>query len=61
MSDDFDAAIDRLTLDQKQALASILHTAMTADSIRRQAAQKPGEVAFTRPVADMVKRDGETG
>lgn len=55
MSDDFDEALDRLTMEQRRALATILHAAMTADSIRKQAAQKPGEVAFTVPVRDMLK------
>lgn len=56
MGDDIDKAIDRLTLDQRKALATVLSAAMTVDSIRRQAISKPGEVAFTRPVADMFKK-----
>lgn len=59
MGDDLDRAFDRLTLDQRKALASILHAAMTIDGIRKQAAQKPGEVAFTAPMRDMLKGKGE--
>ena len=55
MSDDFDKAIDRLTIHQRIALAEILSAAMTADRIRRQATQTPGEAVLTRPVADMLK------
>lgn len=47
MSDDLDKAIDRLTLAQKQALASVLSAAMSVDAAKR--AGKPGEVAFTAP------------
>ena len=55
MGDDFDKAIDRLTIQRRMALAEILSAAMTADRIRRQATQTPGEVVLTRPVADMLK------
>lgn len=53
--DELDKLTDHLTLPQKMALAKCVAAIMQIDAAKKRAAQTPGDVAFTRPAADLFK------